>query len=603
LSELYLLFKYLRPNELEKQDIVSFDAWAAVFAKKTTDYEFNVTNEIVQKERFRYFIKVPELATFYSEITDYRTAESIGIDRPEKNEILHNIPLTPQQKEFSEKLIEFAKYGDATLLGRGKLDKNEKKAKMLIATDYARKMSLDMRIIDSNKYHDHPDNKTSHCAAKIAEYYKKYDAQKGTQFVFSDLSTYKPDEWNAYSEIKRKLVEDHKIPSHQVRFIQEAKTEKTRKELIEGMNSGRIRILFGSTDMLGTGVNAQKRAVAVHHLDCPWKPSDLEQREGRAIRKGNEVAKMFADNKVDVIYYAVNNSLDSYKFNLLHNKQLFIRQLKNNSLGVRTIDEGSVDEKSGMSFSEIVAILSGNSDLLDKARLDKKIATLLSEKKNYNLTKNETLNKLNTLKFSLSEKKNLLERLIIDQNNYNSRVKVDENGFTINAIKLEGIDSADVKVIADKLHEINNYVITGGQYQKIGELYGFNLLVKTELIKTDELFKSQNLFYVEGNGKIQYNINNGQIANDAKLAVTYFLRALDKIPKLIASYRKETEKIAKDLPILEEIVSTEWRKENELTELKNQHAALERKINLSLKPIEQNLDTEISQNEIKNNIC
>ena len=207
LTELYLLFKYLRPNELERQEIRCFDAWAAIFAKKTTDFEFNVTNNIVQKERFRYFIKVPELAAFYNEITDYRTAEDVGVDRPHKHEILHNIPPTPAQEDFIQKLMEFAKTGDATILGRAPLSETEEKAKMLIATDYARKMSLDMRMIDP-EYGDDPNNKASHCARMIAEYYHKYDAQRGTQFVFSDLSTYKPGEWNIYSEIKRKLIED-----------------------------------------------------------------------------------------------------------------------------------------------------------------------------------------------------------------------------------------------------------------------------------------------------------------------------------------------------------------------------------------------------------
>ena len=270
LTELYLLFKYLRPKALEKQDIRCFDAWAAIFAKKTTDFEFNVTNNIVQKERFRYFIKVPELAAFYNEITDYRTAEDIGVDRPKKNEILHHIPPTPDQEVFIGKLMQFAKSGDATILGRPPLSETEEKAKMLIATDYARKMALDMRMIDPN-YEDHPDNKASHCAKMIAEYYRKYDAHKGTQFVFSDLGTYQPGGgWSVYTEIKRKLVEDYGIPAHEIRFIQECKNEKARKAVIEAMNSGYVRVLFGSTSMLGTGVNAQRRAVAVHHLDTPW---------------------------------------------------------------------------------------------------------------------------------------------------------------------------------------------------------------------------------------------------------------------------------------------------------------------------------------------
>ena len=270
LTELYLLFKYLRPKELERQDIRCFDAWAAIFAKKTTDFEFNVTNNVVQKERFRYFIKVPELAAFYNEITDYRTAEDVGVDRPHKNEILHNIPPTPDQEYFIKQLMEFAKTGDATLLGRLPLSETEEKAKMLIATDYARKMALDMRMIDPN-YEDHPDNKASHCAKMIAEYYHKYDVHKGTQFVFSDLGTYQPgDGWNVYSEIKRKLTEDYGIPASEVRFIQECKTDKARKAVIDAMNAGTVRVLFGSTSMLGTGVNAQKRCVAIHHLDTPW---------------------------------------------------------------------------------------------------------------------------------------------------------------------------------------------------------------------------------------------------------------------------------------------------------------------------------------------
>ena len=275
LTELYLLFKYLRPKALEKQDIRCFDAWAAIFAKKTTDFEFNVTNNIVQKERFRYFIKVPELAAFYNEITDYRTAEDIGVDRPKKNEILHHIPPTPDQEVFIGKLMQFAKSGDATILGRPPLSETEEKAKMLIATDYARKMALDMRMIDPN-YEDHPDNKASHCAKMIAEYYRKYDAQKGTQFVFSDLGTYQPGGgWSVYTEIKRKLVEDYGIPASEIRFIQECKNEKARKAVIEAMNEGHVRVLFGSTSMLGTGVNAQRRAVAIHHLDTPWVRHDV----------------------------------------------------------------------------------------------------------------------------------------------------------------------------------------------------------------------------------------------------------------------------------------------------------------------------------------
>jgi hypothetical protein len=590
LTELYLLFKYLRPRELERQNIKSFDAWAAVFAKKTTDYEFTITNEIKQKERFRYFIKVPELAGFYNEITDFRTAKDIGIDRPQKNEILHNIPQTPEQDAFTQKLIAFAKSGDAALLGRRPLTDKEDKARMLIATNYARLMSLDMRLIDQEKYADHVDNKAAHCAARIAEYHKKYDKEKGTQFVFSDLGTYKPGEWNIYSEIKRKLVEDHKIPAHEIRFIHEAGSENARKALIKGMNNGSIRVMFGSTEKLGTGVNAQERAVAVHHLDTPWRPSDLEQREGRAIRKGNKVAKEFAGNKVDVIIYAVEKSLDAYKFNLLHNKQLFISQLKSNNLKTRTIDEGSLDEENGMNFSEYVAILSGNTDLLEKVRLDKKVATLESERHSFNKDKATSALKLDGILRSIDGNSELISRMKGDLETFNSRLQYDKGDNKLNPLKLDGFESTDVKALAEKLQKINDNATTHGEYYKIGELYGFKLSVKTEETLKEGLALTQNRFYIEGDGNIKYTFNNGYIAREPKLAVEYFIRALEKIPALIENYEKKNVELSRGIPVLQEIKNTIWDKEDELCTLKAGVSALERKIELSLKPMDEGED-------------
>ncbi|MGV8963378.1 MAG: N-6 DNA methylase [Candidatus Saccharimonadaceae bacterium] len=584
LTELYLLFKYLRPRALEKQGINCFDAWSAIYARKTTDYEFSVANNIVAKERFRYFIKVPELAQFYSEITDYRTAKDIGIDRPEKNEILYNIPPTPDQTKFIQNLMDFAKSGNATLLGREPLSQREEKAKMLIATDYARKMSLDMRMVDG-RYDDHPDNKASHCAINIAKYYSKFNAQKGTQFVFSDLGTYKPGEWNVYSEIKRKLVEDHGIPAHEVRFIQEAKNDNQRKGLIKDMNEGKIRIIFGSTSMLGTGVNAQKRAVAVHHLDTPWRPSDLTQRDGRAIRKGNEIAKHFADNKVDVIIYATEKSLDSYKFNLLYNKQLFIDQLKSNNLGKRTIDEGSMDEKSGMNFSEYVAILSGNTDLLDKAKVEKQIAGLESEKQAFNRSKVNSKYKLEDVTAMLESAQSRLERMSLDSNNLQQRLQKLPDGTIANPVLLDGLSpNSDIKQIGAKLNQIANKSRTDGQYEEIGSLYGFTLLVKSEVSEKEGLDIRINRFLVQGEGNIKYTYNNGIIASDAKLASMNFLNALEKVPGYIEQERKKITELKKDLPILKEIVKGTWTKESRLGELKTELASIDRKIQLSITP-------------------
>ena len=596
LTELYLLFKYLRPKELERQDIRCFDAWAAIFAKKTTDFEFNVTNNIVQKERFRYFIKVPELAAFYNEITDYRTAEAVGVDRPEKNEILHNIPPTPEQEDFIQKLMEFAKTGDATILGRLPLSETEEKAKMLIATDYARKMALDMRMIDPT-CEDHPDNKASHCAKMIADYYHRYDGHKGTQFVFSDLGTYRPGEWNVYSEIKRKLIEDYGIPSSEIRFIQECKNERARKAVIAAMNEGSVRVLFGSTSMLGTGVNAQKRCVAIHHLDTPWRPSDLAQRDGRGVRAGNKIAKLYADNKVDVIIYAVEKSLDSYKFNLLHCKQTFISQLKSGALGARTIDEGAMDEKSGMNFSEYMAILSGNTDLLDKAKLEKKIASLEGERKSFNKGKRDSETKLQSKTSELGNNKASLKGMTEDYGKFMGKARKDKDGNILNLITLDGVESTNLEVIGKHLQMLAEKETTGGQYKRIGEIYGFPVKIVSETSFENGLPFVDNRFFVEGNYKYQYNY--GHIAkSDPIAAANNFLNALQKIPSYIEQYDSRCKALEKEIPQLEEIAGKTWKKEDELKGLKAELAALDRKIQLELAPPQEQDTAE--KHETKN---
>ncbi len=358
--------------------------------------------------------------------------------------------------------------------------------------------------------------------------------------------------------------------------------------MIADMNNGRIRVMFGSTEMLGTGVNAQKRAVAVHHLDCPWRPSDLEQRDGRAIRKGNETAKTVAGNQVDVILYAVEKSLDAYKFGLLHNKQLFIRQLKNNNLGCRTIDEGAMDEKSGMNFSEYVAILSGNTELLEKARLEKKIAALESERQAFVRGKSSSRYKLENITQTVERNKGLLERISKDMENFKFRAQTKEDGSYRNPVQLDGVAGSDFKVIGKKLNEIASTAKTHGAHEPIGNLYGFTLYVKSETTNKDGLDFIQNRFSVRGDGEIFYQYNNGQMAVDPKLASQNFLHALvENMPRLLEQYIADNEKLSNDIPVLKEVVESTWRKEPELAELKSEMVKLERKIQQSLKSTDE----------------
>ena len=410
--------------------------------------------------------------------------------------------------------------------------------------------------------------------------------------MFSDLGTYQSGQWSVYTEIKRKLVEDHGIPAHEIRFIQECKSEKSRKAVIEAMNKGYVRVLFGSTSMLGTGVNAQRRAVAIHHLDTPWRPSDLAQRDGRAVRKGNEIAKLYAGNRVDVIIYAVEKSLDSYKFNLLHCKQTFISQLKSGAMGARTIDEGAMDEKSGMNFSEYMAILSGNTDLLDKAKLEKKIASLEGERKSFSKGRRESELKLEGKSGELRNNQATIAAMTEDWEKFTAAARTDQEGNRLNLLRIDGLDSTDEKTIGKRLQEIARNATTGGQYKRVGELYGFPIEVVSERTLKDGLEFCDNRFVVAGN--YRYSYNNGHLAMaDTHAAAMNFLNALERIPGIIDQYRKKNEVLEREIPQLQEIAGKTWKKEDELKQLKSELAALDRKIQLKLAPSsEKALDKE-----------
>ena len=318
-------------------------------------------------------------------------------------------------------------------------------------------------------------------------------------------------------------------------------------------------------------------------LDLPDRPSDLAQRDGRAVRKGNEVAKFFAGGKVDVIIYAVEKSLDSYKFNLLHCKQTFISQLKSGAMGARTIDEGAMDEKSGMNFSEYMAILSGNTDLLDKARLEKKVAALESERKTFYKAKSASSWKLEDYTKKLAHNDDCIVKMTADYEAFLARVQTDKEGNRLNAVRLDGLEATDHKSIGTRLQEIAKNATTVGEYVRIGELYGFPLLVKTEPVLKDGKEVKLNRFFVEG--AFKYTYNNGQIAMaDTKAASMNFLNALERIPKLIEQYKAQNVTYERDIPILQETVGGVWKKEDELKALKAEVAALERKIQLTLSP-------------------
>lgn len=638
LTEMYLLFKYLRPRELARQNISNFDGWAAVFAKKTTDFEFSVTNQIIPKERFRHFIKVPELALFYNEIADFRTKKMINIEEPEMVEELIPLPPTDDQQEYIIKLIKFAETGDASHIDLPPLTESQKTAKMLIATNLAKKMSTDMRLINPIWYDDHPGNKVNMCTESVKNFYDSSIEFKGTQLVFCDIGTPGTEGFELYKELQKKFVEAG-IPSEEITFIH-SWTERNKYELFRKMNDGDIRVLIGSTEKAGTGLNVQQRVVAIHHLDIPWKPAELTQRNGRGVRPGNWGAKLYQDNKVYVRIYATERSLDNYKFTLLKNKQTFISQMKQNELQVRSIDEGSIDEQSGMNFAEYIAVLSGDTTLLEKAKIDKKLAVL--EK-----LKSAHYRAISDSKYLLAHKKERLEivaplvpQLERDYNQYSSLLTKDETGTRENPIDIPAVYDLlmeeqykwnEIKRLREEitnneelqpgerkhqLKELKNQegeikdkpVIVGeylirlikdwlpptGQYQeRIGTLYGFNLFI--ERATTDELEQKTNevralygsnsimhknkLFAQHPDGGVKYFHNHG-VTNflNSRISSRHYLQSLDRILGLFETYSQEEKILVRDIDALTQMDVQKFSKEEELAQLKIDSKRLEGEI-------------------------
>ena len=576
LTELYVMFKYLRPRELKRQQVSCFDAWAAIFTKKTADYELNVTGTIKRKERFRTYIKVPELAMFLREITDYRTADMINLDVPEKNvRFLSHAP-TIQQEEMIGRLVAFAHSGQWEDLG---LDipqpDNLNKAKMLVATNVARKMSLDMRLL-GDKFSDDGNNKASICARTIYDYYVRSTANRGTQFVFSDLSTYKPNEWNIYSDIKDKLVAMG-IPTDEIQFIQCAKTERARKKLFADMNSGRVRVLFGSTSMLGTGVNAQERAVAVHHLEIPWRPADMEQRNGRAVRKGNTV-KLWGNNTVDVVIYGTEKTLDAYKFNLLKNKQMFINQINNGTIAVRRIDEDTMDEDNGMNFAEFVALLSGNTDLLEKTKLDNKIMQLEKEQAIFKKDRIRAERKIAANREDMAKAENAAARMTQDWE-YITSYTGDRTTRLLN------LSQATAEETGRELHRIAK-TYRNGTIGTIGTYAGLNLSVYSEYDMGGTFYR--NTFLVEGVSGLKYRCGiSGALPLGFVESSRYPQAALAKLPGMIEEQRQKIAKLESEIPALQGIIARKWSKADELARLKQECNALQHRIDESMKEAER----------------
>lgn len=365
--ELYTIQRYLQMSALEEQGLQHFDAWAANYGETVTAIELSPEGTGYRaKTRFAKFYNLPELMSVFKNVADIQTADMLKLPVPEAH--YHNIALKPS--EYQKEIV-------ASLAERAEKVRNREVDSsvdnMLLITNDGRKLALDQRLVNPMLPSD-PNSKAAKCAENVFEIWRRTADQRSTQMIFCDLSTPKDDgTFSVYDDIHAKLLELG-IPENEIAFIHNAKSEVQKKYLFGKVRSGQVRILLGSTQRMGAGTNCQQKLIALHHLDCPWRPSDLQQREGRIIRQGNE------NPEVDIYSYVTEGTFDAYLYQLVESKQKFISQIMTSKSPVRSAED--VDEQA-LSYAEIKALASGNPMIKEKMDLDIEVSKLKLLKANH----------------------------------------------------------------------------------------------------------------------------------------------------------------------------------------------------------------------------
>ena len=367
MTELYVMQRYLQNSKLQNMGLGLFDSWASTFGEVVTSIELAPEGTGYRaKSRFARFYNIPELMNMFKEIADIKTSDQLKLPVPEAEYETVVLKPTEQQKEIVESLGERAE-----VVRNGGVDASVDN--MLKITNDGRKLALDQRLVNE-LLPDNPESKIAVCAEKSYEIWKDTAAQKSAQLIFCDLSTPKGDgSFNVYDDLKKKLMEKG-VPEKEIAFIHDANTEAKKTELFGKVKSGQVRFLIGSTAKMGAGTNVQDRLIALHHLDIGWKPSDLEQREGRIIRQGNH------NKKVHIFRYVTESTFDSYMWQLIENKQKFISQIMTSKAPVRSCED--VDE-AALSYAEVKALATGNPAVKEKMALDVDVAKLKLLKANH----------------------------------------------------------------------------------------------------------------------------------------------------------------------------------------------------------------------------
>ena len=554
MTELYTIMRYLQYDTLMNMGMGHFDSWAATFGETVTAIELSPEGTGYRaKTRFARFFNLPELISIFKEAADIQTADMLNLPVPEAEYINEVLKPSEEQKEMVEAFSERAEQ-----VRGGMVD--PRVDNMLKITNDGRKCALDQRLLN-DMLPDAGESKVNACVENAFQVWEDGKDTQATQLIFCDLSTPKTDgTFNVYDDVRNKLVE-RGIPKEQIAFIHEYNTEVKKAELFAKVRAGQVRILMGSTPKLGAGTNVQDRLLALHHLDCPWKPSDLEQQEGRILRQGNQ------NDKVKIFRYVTENTFDSYMWQILENKQKFISQIMTSKSPVRACED--VDD-TALSYAEIKALATGNEYIKEKMDLDVQVSKLKLLKANHT----SQIYRLES---------DIAKRYPVQITALKEKIA----GMRVDADVVKGIDLQDndhfAMTVGGKLYtdkkEAGVALISAASSLKsvksagqIGEYHGFALSSEYNFLS--------NTYTMTIKGKCSYKIEFGK---DTLGNIQRIHNALSAIEKKLADTEQNLETVQQQLKTAQEEVQKPFPKEAELSEKMERLAELNAMLNMDEK--------------------
>ena len=551
--ELYTMQRYLQYGELEKRHLQQFDAWASTFGETVTAIELSPEGTGYRaKTRFAKFFNLPELMALFKEVADIQTSEMLNLPVPKAN--YHNVVIEPSeiQKELVKDLSERAEKIRNRMV-------DSSVDNMLKITNDGRKLALDQRLTN-DMLEDFEHSKVATCADNIYSIWDKTSEDKSAQLVFCDLSTPHNDgKFNVYDDLKTKLI-DRGIPEEEIAFIHDANTDARKQELFNKVRRGQVRVLIGSTQKMGAGTNCQDRLIALHDLDCPWRPSDLIQRSGRIIRQGNK------NPEVDIYRYVTEGTFDAYLYQLVENKQRFISQIMTSKTPVRFAED--IDE-TALSYAEIKALAAGNPDIIEKTELDTQVAKLKLLKQNYLSEKYELEDKV--IKYYPNEIKRLENRIedmkedieVFNNNN------TPDNSFE--KMNIKGTNFTERKEAGEKIIEICKFM-TNPEPLEIGEYKGFKIILSFDTMDRK--------FYASMKNNLSYKT---ELGSDPSGNITRIDNVLNGIETRLSGVENNLEDTKKNYESAKKEIEKPFPQEEELKTKSKRLDELNIKLNLNNK--------------------